>query len=54
MHRFARVITILSAVLGMAACQAAIQQQQEQKAAAITRDTTHPFPFIITRDFPVL
>jgi len=40
MHRFARIIAILSALLCMAACQAAIQQQQEQKAAAITRDTT--------------
>ena len=40
MHRFARIITILSALLCMAACLAAIQQQQEQKAAAIKRDTT--------------
>ena len=40
MHRFARVMAILSSVLCMAACQAAIQQQQEQKAAAIKRDTT--------------
>jgi hypothetical protein len=40
MHRFARVIAILSAVLCMAACQAAIQAQQEQKAAAIKFNTT--------------
>jgi hypothetical protein len=32
MHRFARVVAVLSALLWMAACQAAVQQQQEKKA----------------------
>jgi len=32
MHRFARAIAILSALLWMAACQAAIQQQEKKKA----------------------
>jgi cytoskeletal protein RodZ len=32
MHRFARIIAILSALLWMAACQAAIQQQEQRKA----------------------
>jgi cytoskeletal protein RodZ len=32
MHRLARVIAILSALLWMAACQAAIQQQEKKKA----------------------
>jgi hypothetical protein len=32
MHRFARVVAVLSAPLWMAACQAAVQQQQEKKA----------------------
>lgn len=32
MHRCARIIAILSALLWMAACQAAIQQQEQRKA----------------------
>jgi hypothetical protein len=32
MYRFARVIAVLSALLWMAACQAAIQQQAQKKA----------------------
>ena len=32
MYRFARVIAILGALLWMAACQAAVQQQAQKKA----------------------
>ncbi len=32
MHRFARIIAILSALLCMAACQAAVRQQEQKKA----------------------
>ena len=32
MHRLARVLAVLSALLWMTACQAAIQQQEQKKA----------------------
>lgn len=40
MHRFARVIAILTALLCMAACQAAIQQQEQKKAEIHYYNTT--------------
>ena len=40
MRFFLRALAIIVALCCMAACQAAIQEQQEQKAIAIKRDTT--------------
>jgi hypothetical protein len=40
MRFFLRALAIVIALCCMAACQAAIQEQQEQKAIAIKRDTT--------------
>jgi hypothetical protein len=40
MHRFARIIAILSALLCMAACQAAVQQQEQKKAEIHYYNTT--------------
>ena len=44
MHRFAGVIAILGALLCMAACQAAIQQQEQKKAEI------HHFNAIVDRE----
>jgi hypothetical protein len=40
MHRFARIVAILSALLCMTACQAAIQQQEQKKAEIHYYNTT--------------
>jgi cytoskeletal protein RodZ len=40
MRRFARIVAILSALLWMAACQAAIQQQEQKKAEIHYYNTT--------------
>ncbi len=40
MRRFARIIAILSALLCMAACQAAVQQQEQKKAEIHYYNTT--------------
>ncbi len=40
MHRLARTIAIMSALLWMAACQAAIQQQEQKKAEIHYYNTT--------------